>query len=310
MSPRVVFATAPSEHLGEIDTDRPFHEEACAAAGVHLDHGVWSDPDVAWDAYDLVVVRSTWDYLDHLDAFRRWLDRMDALGTLHNPAPVIAWNLDKRYLLDLAGAGVPVIPAVVCTTPGEVGVALAEHSGEVVVKPTVSAGCRLTGRFAADDPAATVLAGSILDQGTPVLVQPAVASVATEGEVSTVVFDGEVSHSVRKGPLLVLGGGLIGGTYAENLAPEVLTPSRRAVVEAASTAVGRLVADRFLVTDPLLYGRIDVVTLDDGTDVVLEVELAEPSFFLRTDPTAADRFARHLSRRVRTASAKGPVRAS
>jgi len=303
MSPRVVFATAPSEHLGDNDTDRPLHEEACAAIGVDLDHGVWSDPDMAWNAYDLVVVRSTWDYLDHLDAFCRWLDRMDALGTLHNPAPVITWNLDKRYLLDLAGAGVPVIPTAVCTTPGGVDAALADQSGEAVVKPTVSAGCRLTGRFATGDPAARVLAVSILDQGTPVLVQPAVATVATEGEVSTVVFDGKVSHSVRKGPLLALGGGLIGGTYAEHLAPEVLTPSRRAVVEAASTAVGRLVADRFQVTDPLLYGRIDVVTLDDGTDVVLEVELAEPSFFLRTDPVAADRFARRLARRVDAASA-------
>lgn len=75
------------------------------------------------------------------------------------------------------------------------------------------------------------------------------------------------------------------------------------MVEAASTAVGRLVADRFQVTDPLLYERIDVVTLDDGTDVVLEVELAEPSFFFRTDPMAADRFARHLARRADAASA-------
>ena len=86
------------------------------------------------------------------------------------------------------------------------------------------------------------------------------------------------------------------------MSPEVLTPSRRAVVEAASTAVDRVAADRFGVTDPLLYARIDVVTLDDGADVVLEVELAEPSFFLRTDPMAADRFAHHLARRVDAAS--------
>ena len=101
----------------------------------------------------------------------------------------------------------------------------------------VSAGSRLTGRFAAGDPAAAALADRILAGGTAVLVQPAVASVATEGEVTTLVFGGTVSHAVRKGPLLALGGGLVGGTYTERLAPEELTPARRAVVEAASAAV-------------------------------------------------------------------------
>jgi glutathione synthase/RimK-type ligase-like ATP-grasp enzyme len=294
----VAFATAPPEHLGEDDTDRPLHVRACAAWGIDLDHCVWSDAEVAWGEYDLVVVRSTWDYLEHLEAFRSWLGRIGALGILHNPSPVIAWNLDKRYLHDLAAAGVPVIPTSVCTSAAEVDLALADGHGEVVVKPAVSAGSRLTGRFALRDPAATSLAADILATGNKVLVQPAVTSVATEGEVGTLVFGGEISHAVRKGPILALGGGLIGGSYAERLAPEVLTPSRREVVEAASTAVGALVAERFGVVDPLLYARFDLVTLDDGRDVVLEAELAEPAFFLHTDPGAADRFARVMARRL------------
>jgi len=289
--PKVAFATAPAERIGDIDTDRPFHETACAAVGIDLDHRVWSDASVDWDAYDLVVVRSTWDYLDALDAFGSWLGRLGTLGTVHNPAPVISWNLDKRYLLELDAHGVPVIPTTVCATSDEVATVLARRDGEAVVKPVVSAGSRLTGRFAAADPAARALADEILAEGTAVMVQPAVASVATDGEVSAVVFGGVISHAVRKGPILALGGGLFGGTYTERLAPEVLTPSRRAVVEAASKAVHRLVAERFGVVDPLLYARFDLVTLDDGSDVVLEVELAEPSFFLTTDPAAADRFA-------------------
>ena len=143
-----------------------------------------------------------------------------------------------------------------------------------------------------------LLAERILATGTGVLVQPAVASVASEGEVSTLVFGGTVSHTVRKGPLLALGGGLVGGSYAEHITPEELTPERRAVVERAVRTVGRMVADRFGVTEPLLYSRIDVVTLDDGTDVVLEVELAEPTFFLGADPDAAARFAAEILRRA------------
>lgn len=302
MAPRVAFATAPPEYLGPDDTDRPLHEEAAATAGIDLDHVVWSDPLAAWDQYDLVVVRSTWDYLDHLVDYRAWLAAMDELGTLHNPGRVIAWNLDKRYLLELAAAGVPVIPTRVCADPEEVADALGgtpvEGTGEVVVKPVVSAGSRLTGRFASDDLAARGLAGQILAAGAAVLVQPAVPSVATEGEVSTLVFSGAVSHAVRKGPLLALGGGLIGGTYTERITPEQLTPARRALVENAVRAVGRLVGDRFRIAEPLLYARVDLVTLEDGTDVVLEVELAEPAFFLGTDPDAAARFAAEVARRA------------
>ncbi len=295
---RVAFATAPPDALVHEDSDRPFHEAACAAAGIELEYRVWSDPEVSWAAYDLVVVRSTWDYLDHIEQFHAWLARVDRLGSLHNPAAVIGWNLDKRYLGELGGAGIPVVPARVCIDRREVADALEGLGGEVVVKPVVSAGSRLTGRFAGGDPGARRLAERILGGGTPVLVQPAVSSVATDGEVSTLVFGGRISHSVRKGPLLALGGGLLGGTYTERLQPEVLTPARRAVVEAAIDAVGRLVGERFATVEPLLYSRVDVVTLDDGTEVVLEVELAEPAFFLTADPTAAERFTAELVRRV------------
>jgi hypothetical protein len=75
---------------------------------------VWWDPAVRWPEYDLVVIRSTWDYVERLPEFRGWLHDVDEGGRLRNPAPVVEWNLDKRYLLDLEAEGVPVIP----TTPG------------------------------------------------------------------------------------------------------------------------------------------------------------------------------------------------
>ena len=295
---RVAFATGPTDVVGSDDTDRPYHEAACTGAGMELSYQVWSDPGVEWDRYDLVVVRSTWDYLDHQDQFRAWLGRVGALGTLENAAPVIDWNLDKRYLIDLAGAGVPVIPTAVCEDDESVAMALGGLFGEVVVKPATSAGSRLTGRFAASSPEAGVLASLILAEGNSVLVQPAVASVALVGEVSTVLFAGQISHSVRKGPLLALGGGHVGGVYTEQLTPEPLTRVRQALVESTVMAVARLVSDRFGITEPLLYARIDVVTMDDGTEAVLEVELAEPAFFLPIAPEAAERFAAEVVRRA------------
>jgi hypothetical protein len=69
-----------------------------------------------------------------------------------------------------------------------------------------------------------------------------------------------------------------------------LSVGQQDVVRQAAAAVDRVAAERFHISSPLLYARIDLVTLDDGRDVVLEVELAEPTFFLTMDPAAAGRF--------------------
>jgi glutathione synthase/RimK-type ligase-like ATP-grasp enzyme len=286
----IAFATTTTDVVQEYDFDRALHDEAFASAGLSLDHCVWWDPDVSWEAYDLVVIRSPWDYVERLAEFRHWLRTVDAMGTLRNPAAVVEWNLDKRYLSELADQGVPVIPTQFVSTTEAAATALSSHGGEVVVKPVVSAGSRKTGRFEADDPSALALADDILAGGLAAMIQPCVASVATSGEISAILFNGAISHAIRKGPILSLGGGFLGGRYAEETSPASLSGRQREVVGAAAAAVGRLAAERFATTSPLLYARIDLVTLDDGSDVVLEVELAEPTFFLASDPDAAGRF--------------------
>jgi hypothetical protein len=292
---RIAFATASVDDLPVDDMDRPFHESAFAAAGLNLDHCQWRDPTVRWDGYDLVVVRSVWDYVERLDEFTAWLQRVGAIGRLANPAPVIGWNLDKRYLLDLEERGTPVIPtSIVADLDGAVSAAR-RLGGEVVVKPVVSAGSRLTGRFDAGHPALPSLVTSILAEGREVIIQPAVSSVAEAGEVGVVVFAGSVSHAFRKGPLLAPGGGLLHG-HRELVTPETLTTDQMDVAAAAVGSVERLISERFGISLPLLYARVDLVRLDDGSHAVLEVELAEPAFFLSTDPEAAPRFARAVAR--------------
>lgn len=109
--------------------------------GAEARFAVWDDPEVDWPGFDLVMIRSTWDYTGRRREFLDWAHSID--GALHNPAGMLEWNSDKRYLADLAAAGVATVP----TRYVEPGDPPPDLAGEVVVKPTVSAGARDTGRF-------------------------------------------------------------------------------------------------------------------------------------------------------------------
>lgn len=256
--------------------DRPLLP-ALAARGLEAAVEVWDDPGVDWSAYDLVVLRSPWDYTDRVEAFVAWTASVPRLA---NPAATVAWNVDKRYLADLAAAGVPTIPTTF-VAPGEPVPGLPD--GEVVVKPTVSAGSRDTLRL--DDPGeiAAHLA-HVHGLGKVAMVQPYLGAVDDNGETAVVFLGGEHSHAARKGPLLPLGHSLVGAAlYArETMAPRVATPAELEVAHAALE----------VVPGPLLYARVDLLVDDDGAPVVLEIEVTEPSlFFAMGDPGAIDRMA-------------------
>ncbi|MGX6448759.1 hypothetical protein ACVU7I_11935, partial [Patulibacter sp. S7RM1-6] len=132
--PRIALATS-AEHPHGVD-ETPLAERLDAT------WAVWDDPTVDWAAFDLVVVRSTWDYHARREAFLAWAAGVPSLA---NPADVLAWNTDKRYLADLVAAALPTVPTLL-VPPGEALPADAPAlAGEVVVKPSVSAGARDTG---------------------------------------------------------------------------------------------------------------------------------------------------------------------
>src|SRR5688572_12811748 len=93
--------------LPDLDPDDRLLLAPLADRGLRTDVAVWDDPDVDWAGYGVVVLRSPWDYVERRDAFVTWAARVPRL---FNPADVVAWNTDKRYLAELAGAGLPVVP--------------------------------------------------------------------------------------------------------------------------------------------------------------------------------------------------------
>ena len=98
--PSVALATC--QEFPQLDDEDRLVIPELGALGIDAVAAVWDDADVDWSAFDAVVLRETWDYSDRRPEFLDWLRRVSAVTLLLNPASVVEWNTDKRYLRDLA----------------------------------------------------------------------------------------------------------------------------------------------------------------------------------------------------------------
>lgn len=260
---------------------------ALAARGLVGEPVVWSDPGVRWGAYDVVLVRSPWDYFLRIDEFLGWVDRLEAEGVrLMNPPAVIRWNAHKRYLRELGERGAPVVPSVWLErgAGADLARAVSERGWErVVVKPAVSGGAHETWVAEAPfDGEVSARVAAMLARGD-VLVQPFINEIARHGELSLLFMDGRFTHAVRKaakpGDFRVQVEH--GGTFE---------PAD--VSEAQVAAAARMLA---MAPGPTLYGRVDVVMR--GAELLLmELEVLEPDLFFTVAPAAADVLAAAVAR--------------
>ncbi|MEV6490350.1 hypothetical protein AB0M20_17245 [Actinoplanes sp. NPDC051633] len=269
--------------------------DALRERGVTVDAVTWDDPKADWTAYDLVVLRSPWDYPPRRDEFVAWTR---AVPRLANPADIVEWNTDKHYLRELAAAGVPVTPTTF-VEPGDTY--LPGSTGEWVVKPTISAGSKDSGRYSFPDEGK--LAVEHIERlnaaGRTAMVQPYLSAVDAAGETAllfTPDAEGKLgfSHAIRKGALLK--GPDLGdkeAEYQEDITARDPSEAELAVGEAVLAAIPG-------GADRLLYARVDVIPGSDGAPLLVEVELTEPSLFWRQADGAADRMAAAIVARLGT----------
>lgn len=285
---------------GSIDEDHEPLRRALAEVGVVGELVAWDDPAATPAAvaacHGLVVIRSPWDYPRHADRYLAALDALAAAVPVCNEPALVRWNIDKRYLADLAGAGIAVV-ATRFVGPDEDPVPVcrqAAGAGQFVVKPTVSAGCRDTARYRPEQVEQAVAHVAALQaEGRAAMVQPYLHGVDAEGETALVYLDGRFSHGLRKGPLLRLDAGFVTGLFA---AEDMSEREPSAEQLAVGDAVLAFISDRFGVP---LYARIDLIDDAAGRPVVLEVELNEPSLFHTCVPASAARFAAAIAARLR-----------
>lgn len=288
-------ALATCSDLPHLDGDEEPLVAALRARHVDVVMPAWDQGDAPFLACDLTVIRSTWDYTTKVDAFIAWAQRLEDQGAqVHNKASVVRWNTHKRYLQTLADEGIPVVPTVHAKAGARVDVkAILEARGwtrGAVVKPAVSAGSRDTVRV---DGLATDDAQTLVDALAPtrdLMIQPFVDGIG-RGELSLHFIDGAFTHAVNKVP------------KSEDFRSQPEFGSVVTRVEPDAHALH--VAKSALATTGgnLLYGRVDLVPANadaaDGPWWLIELELVEPSMYLRWDEHAADTFAEAIVKRAR-----------
>lgn len=239
--------------------------DALIAAGCTVDPIAWTKVDDV-DGYDLVMPLVAWGY--HLE-YPRWLallDRADAENwPMINPPALLRWNSDKAYLAELAERGVSTVPtlAVEACCDADLDEARRRFDADwLVIKPPVSASATGTYRLGPNDD----LPGDSFRQ--PMIVQPLIDEIAHTGEFSLMLFDGEFSHAVVKRPK--------SGDFR-------VQPHLGGVTVSCSPPAGAIeLARQALAAAPAksTYARVDIVPDDDGTLMIMELELIEPALFL------------------------------
>jgi len=242
----------------------------------------WRQADRSWGDFDAVIIRSTWDYCHDVPTFLETLERINRETMLANCLELVRWNLAKTYMRDLEARGIGIVPTrwpdslqadSFTNLQGQLG------TQDIVVKPVVGANGEDAFRVSPADPSERLESIAARFQNRDCMVQPFMPNIVNEGEYSLFFFSGKYSHAILKVPAKhEFRSQEEHGSDIHSVIP------REKLLERAQQVLESL-------TSSPLYARIDFVRNDADDFVVMELELIEPSLYLRTDPQAAARFA-------------------
>jgi len=276
---------------GDFVTDYDESFAAMAALGWQAEAVPWRSETVSWDDYDAVYICTPWDYPQHADQFMRVLETIDeSSATLVNELSLVRWSLAKTYLRDLAQRGAAIVPSIWCD---DIDITQIPQwferfdSGMLVIKPNIGGNALDT--FILERPLSNEFENKLLRlfTGRPFLVQPFISNIRSEGELSLFFFGGEYSHAIQKIPKP--------GDFR-------VQEEHGAAIRSVCTPAGLLETARqvLALVDPQpVYVRADFVRSDNDRYLLMELELIEPSLYLRTDAGAAARFAAAFDHHVK-----------
>ncbi|MDJ0712248.1 MAG: hypothetical protein QNJ14_17800 [Woeseiaceae bacterium] len=271
------------EDMSDFVTDFHLAIEPLGELGWQVETVAWRTQH-EWDRFDAVYICTPWDYPQFPDEFLQVLAAIDASSAaLCNAMSIVQWNLDKSYLKDVEARGERIVPSTWYAQFSRDDVAgyFREHCADtVVLKPTVGGNAVDTFVLRAPVPDATLATLEQLFENRTFLVQPYIASITTEGEYSLFYMNGQYSHAIGKVP--AKGDFRVQEEHGADIRSVEPPPGLREVAERVFSHI-----------QPLpVYGRGDWVRGPDGEFLLMELELIEPSLYLRTDALAPTRFAR------------------
>lgn len=276
-------------YVENILTEDKILRAALEKQGFKVTRTNWDDPNFDWSSTKYALFRTTWDYFDRFPSFSKWLNATSKLTTFLNPEPLLRWNMDKHYLLELAENGIPIPPTLFIETGDRRLLSEILDSTEwddFVLKPAVSGAGRHTYRLNRADAEKyqTIYAELIAEEA--MILQEFMHNVPRKGEIAFMVMAGKFTHAVLKrakeGDFRVQDD--FGGTLHD------YSPSQEEI-EFAENAVKACPSLPY-------YARVDVIWNNQNEMVISELEMIEPELWFRRMPEAADVLAQELKSKL------------
>ncbi|NVJ71494.1 MAG: hypothetical protein HWE08_14135 [Alphaproteobacteria bacterium] len=281
LASRVTMPGSPVRRNDAFEHDQMMENLTAAfeARGGKVTDVSWDDKDANWSSFDAVMIGTTWDYWDRLEEFLEALEEIEKQTPLFNAPALVRWNIDKRYLRDLEGKGVPLIPTIWAdkATPEVVADAFETFGTEkLVAKRQVGAG--------ADGQHMINRGDTVPEMPHPMMIQPYMDAIVKEGELSFIFIGGELSHTLLK--TAADGDYRIQSAYGGKETP--VEPAFEDVAQAAKVLAAAPVAP--------LYARVDMIRAEDGSLCLMEMELIEPFLYPVQGPELGARIYEALTR--------------
>ena len=248
----------------------------------------WDDNTIDWKQFDLVVLRSCWNYHYNIEKFLSWLEKLEKnnVKVLNSPS-IVKWNLNKKYLLDLQKKQIPIIPTIIVDKQNISNIdSLVPNSwSSTVIKPTIGASAFEIMRMERNKLKESITEINTKISGNEFIVQPLMKEIS-QGEYSFIYIGNILGHVILKIPM--------SGDYRTNYkygGKEILVQPTQELVKQVGDIMQK-------VNLPTLYTRVDGIVVD-GIFSVMELELIEPYLFLKEHPSTAELFAKHIGTYIR-----------
>lgn len=244
----------------------------------------WRNNQIDWDQFDVVIIRSTWDYQDDPELFLEVLEDIEkSSAQLENSLESVKWNIDKTYLQELENKGIEIVPTLWRNQfhEEEINSFFDEFdTDEIIIKPTVSANADNTFRIPIAEKSQYLNHLSKIFKDRSFLVQPFMDGIIKEGEFSLFFFGETYSHTVLKKP------------KPSDFRVQEEHGGRLKLVKNPEEGLVNSARKLLEKIDPLpLYSRMDYVRTDNHSFALMEIELIEPSLYFNMDPVSPKRFA-------------------